>query len=179
MKSIRTGMRCLVAAFLICASAHAAHADSVVYIFTGTDNSGAFPELEAFQLTVPDFIDPPTDGSDMDFTCIQLDSNTNCSSPGVMFSHQTGAFSAQVQFDAPIVGSVFAFPTGAFTTPGTYSSEVGGTTIGTLTVQGSPEPASIALTLGAGLLLFLSMRVKRLRRAFRTELRAFRSEPRA
>jgi len=172
MKSIRTGMRWLLAAFLITA---AAHADSVVYVFTGTDNSGASPELEAFQLIVPDFIDPPLNGSGVDFTCNQLDSSTNCISPGVIFSDQTvlGAFSAQLQFDAPIVGSIFDFPAGAFTTPGSYISETGGTNAGMLTVQDSPEPGSLALTLGAGL-LFLSIRVKRLGGAAMAGLRTGR-----
>jgi hypothetical protein len=158
MKSIRTGMRCVFAAFLIAA---AAHADSIVYVFVGIDNTGQGPEPEAFQLTVPDFINPPVDGEGMDFTCNQLDSSINCSSPGVIFSDQFGAFSAQVQFDAPIVGSIFTFPAGAFTTPGRYTNEAG-TNTGTLTVQETPEPGSLALTLCA-VLLFLSMRVKRLR----------------
>jgi hypothetical protein len=165
MRSILRGMRCLVAAFLMTV---AAHADSVVYIFTGTDNSGESPELEAFQLIVSDFIVTPPDGLGVDYICDQLESSTNCGSPGIIFSDQTvlGALSAQLQFDSPIVGSIFDFPTAAFTTPGTYSSDAGGT-IGTLTVQESPEPAgSMALTLGAGL-LFLAIRVKRLRGAAR------------
>jgi len=155
MGSIRTGMRCLLAAFLI---AGAAHADSVVYIFAGIDNTGESAEPEAFQLTVPNFINPSTDGAGLVFTCDELDSSTNCGSPGVIFSDQPvlGAFSTQLQFDAPIVGSIFAFPSEALTTPGIYSSEVG-TNLGTLTVQETPEPGSIALTLGAGL-LFLFIR---------------------
>jgi hypothetical protein len=171
MKNIRTGMLCLLAAFLMTA---AAHADSVQYIFAGTDSSGEFPESEAFQLTVPDFIDAPPDGSGVDFTCVQLDSSTNCSSPGIIFSDQSvlGAFSAQLQFDSPIVGSIFDFPSAAFTTPGVYSSEAGGNSItGALTVQEAAEPGSLALTLSAGL-LFLSLRAKKLRGAFRTEPRA-------
>jgi hypothetical protein len=174
MKSIRTGMRCLLAAFLIAA---AAHADSVVYIFTGIDNTGKAPETEAFELTVPDFIDPPADGSGVIFTCDQLDSSTNCSSPGIIFSDQTalGAFSAQLQFDAPIVGSIFDFPAEAFTTPGVYS-EAGINITGALTVEDAPEPGSIVLTLGAGL-LFLSIRVKKLRSLPQAPWR--RTEPRA
>jgi hypothetical protein len=157
MKCIRTGMRCLLAAFLIAA---AARADSIVYIFVGTDNTGASPELEAFQLTVPDFTNPSAGGPGVEFTCDRMESSTNCSTPGVIFSDQTvlGAFSAQLQFDAPIVGSIFAFASAAFTTLGVYSSEARGIDItGTLTVQESPEPGSIELTLGA-VLLFLSLR---------------------
>jgi hypothetical protein len=152
MKIIRTGMRCLVAAFLMTASAHAA---SIVYIFTGVDNSGMSPEVETFELIVPDFIDPPAGGVGVDFTCDQLNLSTDCSSPGVIFSEQNGAFSAQLQFDAPVVGSIFAFPTGAFTTIGNYGSQPGGTNMGVLSVQESPEPASFALALGAGLLYFV------------------------
>jgi hypothetical protein len=153
-------MRCLLVAFLITV---AAHADSVVYIFAGTDNSVESPEPEAFQLTVSDFIDPSPDSFGVDFTCAELDSSTNCGTPGVMFTDQTvlGAFSAQLQFDAPIAGSIYDFPADAFTTPGVYSSELGGTSVGTLTVQETSEPGPIAL-LGAGL-LFLSIRVKKLR----------------
>ena len=149
-------MRRLLAALLIATAAHAA---SVVYIFAGTDNTGGSPEPEAFRLIVPDFINPPPGGAGVDFTCAQLESSTNCSSPGVIFSEQNGAFSAQLQFDSPIVGSIYAFPSGAFTTPGTYISEVGINT-GALTVQVSPELGSLALTLAAGLLL-LAIRVKR------------------
>jgi hypothetical protein len=140
-------MRCLVAALLITVSAHA---DSVVYIFTGTDNSGASPEPETFELIVPDFIVTPPDGLAVVYACNQLVSSTNCGSPGIIFSD-------------PIVGSIYDFPTGAFTTPGTYSSE-SGATIGTLTVQPTPEPGSMALTLSAALLLFF-IRVKKLRGA--------------
>lgn len=162
MKIFRTGTRCLLAAFLIAA---AAHAESVVYTFIGTDNSGEVPELEAFQLVVPDFIDTPPDGLGVDFTCDQLVSSTNCSSPGVLFSDQSvlGAFSAQLQFDAPTVGSIFEFPADAFATPGSYSSEPGEVNTGVLTVDELPEPGSIELTLAG--LLFLSIRVKKLRRA--------------
>src|SRR5580700_8426234 len=124
-------MRCAFAAFLIAA---AAHADSVVYVFIGIDSTGPFAEPEAFQLTVLDFIDPQADGEGLDFTCNQLDSITNCGSPGVIFSDQNGAFSAQLQFDAPIVGSIFTFAFGAFTTPGIYAGEAG-TNSGTLTVR--------------------------------------------
>jgi hypothetical protein len=162
MKSIRTGMRCIFAAFLVAATAHA---DSVVYVFIGIDNTGQFAEPEAFRLTVLNFIDPQADGESLDFTCNQLDSSTNCGSPGVIFSDQIGAFSAQVQFDAPIIGSIFNFPAGAFTSAGIYTNEVG-TNTGTLTVQESPEPGSLALTLCA-LLVFLSIRAKRLRGALR------------
>jgi subtilisin family serine protease len=175
MKSIRTGMRCLPAAFLMTA---AAHANSVVYIFAGADNSGASPEPEAFQLTVPDFIDAAPDGSGVDFTCDRLDSSTNCGSPGVIFSDQSvlGAFSAQLQFDSPISGSIFDFPSEAFTAPGVYSSEAGGINIGALNVQEAAEPGSIALTLSAGL-LFLFSRVKKLRSPPRWP--RLRTEPRA
>jgi hypothetical protein len=163
MKSFRTGMRCLLAAFLIAA---AAHAESVIYTFVGTDNSGGVPELEAFQLVVPDFIDTPPGGSGVDFTCDQLDSSTNCTTPGVIFSDQPalGAFSAQLQFDAPIMGSIFVFPAEAFTTPGTYASEAGTPNVGVLTVDETPEPGSIELAFGAGL-LFLAIRMKKLRGA--------------
>jgi hypothetical protein len=149
-------MRCLFVAFLIAA---AAHAESVVYSFIGTDNSGQVPELEEFQLIVPDFIDTPPNGLGVAFTCDQLDSSINCGSPGVIFSDQAvlGAFSAQLQFDAPTVGSIFEFPADAFATPGSYSSEPGAVNTGSLTVDELPEPGSIELTLGAGL-LFLFIR---------------------
>jgi hypothetical protein len=150
----------------------------VVYIFAGIDNPGEAPGTEAFQLTVPDFIAPPADGSGVIFTCDQLDSSTDCGSPGVIFSDQTalGAFSAQLQFDAPIVGSIFDFPAEAFTTPGVYSSEAGMNVIGSLTVAEAPEPGSLVLTLGAGL-LWLSIRAKKLRSPPR--VRWLRTQPRA
>jgi hypothetical protein len=138
----------------------------VVYDFVGTGTalppdqdppSGLPAEQVAFQLTVPNFLNPPltsppTSAIFVDFTCAQLDSSTNCSS-GINFSNQSvgGAFSAQLGFDTTYAAYAFFFPTGAFGTPGVYSSEFRPGTFdnaGTLTVTDTPEPATMVLVLG-------------------------------
>ena len=158
---MQVAVRCLFVAFAIAASAHGS---SIIFTFSGTDTSGAIPEPEMFQLTVPDFINPALNGFGVDFTCDQLDLTSACVSPGLIFSEQSvlGAFSDQLQFNSPDAASVYDFPTGAFTTPGTYFTEPGANeNIGSITVTDAPEPGPMALTLFAALLLF-SLRVKKL-----------------
>jgi hypothetical protein len=157
----RMGIRWLFAAFVI---TMAAHGSSIFYIFGGTDTTGGTPEAEMFQLTVPDFISPPLNSFGADVGCAQLGLSSECVSPGLIFSQQSvlGAFSDQLQFNSPDAASVYDFPTGAFTTPGTYFSQPGeNQNIGSLTVTDGPEPNPMALTLCAVLLLF-SLRVKKL-----------------
>jgi hypothetical protein len=122
---------------------------SVIYNFVGT---GLPSEPVAFQLTVPDFVNPPLDGAFVFFTCSQFDSSINCNPLGVeSFSNQSilGAFSAQLTFDATNnTDYAFFFPTGAFGAPGVYNAETGGNeNPGTLTVTQTPEPTTILLVL--------------------------------
>ena len=133
----------------------------VIYDFAGTGTafttfSGTiFPaEPVAFQLTVPNFVNPAVGDPAVEFTCAQLDSNTNCFI-GIFFSKGTSAFPAALQFDAADdVAYIFYFPTGAFGVPGTYSSENLGppSNLGTLTVTQTPEPATLLLVLGGACL---------------------------
>jgi hypothetical protein len=129
---------------------------SVVYNFVGT---GLPSEPMAFQLTVSDFVNPPlgNPGPFVDFTCAQLDSSTNCDSqlPGISFSNQGVAFSAQLTFDAiNNTEYAFFFPTGAFDAPGVYSAESGRNfNSGTLTVTQTPEPHTIIMLALSGFCL--------------------------
>jgi hypothetical protein len=123
---------------------------SVIYNFAGIGLPGTDNEPLAFHLTVPNFINP---GSGLvSFTCAQADSNTNCDPtvPALIFSIasvNTG-FTANLQFDATNnTGYVFDFATGAFATPGVYTSQPGRTNTGMLTVTQTqtPEPTTLLL----------------------------------
>ena len=131
---------------LLLATASGCFATAITYTFVGTAPAlpGQPPVPIAFQLTVDDFVSPPTDGSYIFFDCDQLDSNTNCGY-GISFSTQSApdSFDAQVLFSTIFeAGYTFDFPSGAFTVPGTYTSD---DNTGTLTVTGIsdvPEPSS-------------------------------------
>jgi hypothetical protein len=170
--ALRTTAITSVVLILTAASAHA----SIVYNFVGTgaaiNNPFAMfpPQPVSFQLTAPDFINPPfpigfppNPLSFVSFTCAQLDSSANCRPSGttLIFSNQgTGAFTANLQFSAANnVNYVFFFPAGAFGIPGTYSSG-SGPNIGTLTVTAVSEPSSIFLLL-AGIPCYGISRLKR------------------
>src|SRR3954464_3694569 len=99
---------------LMIISAGSAQADSIVYSFTGTGAAINSPFVTkpaisvAFQLTVPNFINPPfpvgfppNPLSFANFTCAQLDSSTNCSpnATTITLSNQgTGPLTADLQF---------------------------------------------------------------------------------
>jgi hypothetical protein len=129
----------------------------VIYTFVGT---GLPSQAVSASLTVSNFINPPLDGGFTSFSCSQLNYPGDGCSIGISFSNKSadGAFSAVLDFYAmnftgvgggfPIDYS-FDFPTGAFATPGVYSSSVTGNfNPGTLTVtQQAPEPATILLVM--------------------------------
>jgi hypothetical protein len=165
-KRMHTMTMALVVLMLTAASIQA----GVIYDFVGTGSATPFtpPEPVAFQLTVPDFVNPPLNGPFVFFTCAQFDSSTNCAPSGEeSFSNQSalGAFSAQLGFDATNgVEYDFFFPTGAFGAPGVYSAENGGPTfnLGTLTVTTTPEPTTMLLAVsGACLCGLLRLLTKR------------------
>jgi hypothetical protein len=136
---------------------------SVIYNFVGTGTAIPGPaEPVAFQLTVPTFVNPPLTNPPnpaifVFFFCAQMDSSTNCNSSiappalgAIDFSNQgaLGAFSAQIGFQAANFASyAFFFPTGAFGTPGVYTTEATVSNPGTLTVTSIPEPSTMLLTL--------------------------------
>jgi hypothetical protein len=157
--------RTLTVLAVLVLTAATGYADSITYTFVGTGTAGTSPEPVAFQLTVPDYVNPALNGGFEDFTCGQLDASTNClvGSPlATTFSNQSvlGAFSAQLTFSATNDAEyAFFFLTGAFDTPGTYTSETGlNDNEGTLTVS-TPEPGS-AILLVAGVLLLLTFRAR-------------------
>ena len=175
MIRFKTIVRLLLAVFAITASAHA----DVIYSFSGSVDWQAaglqppatLPSLMAFQLTVPDFISTPSDGSFDMFSCSQLDSSTNCNSLGVGFGNLPdplgGIYGSEIAFyvtssTASGVGTFF-FPTGTFTTPGVYLEDpaIIGDLTGTLTITKTPEPASIFLVSSAMLLLFILIALRR------------------
>ena len=147
-KRLHTMTMAVVVLMLAAASLQA----GVIYDFVGTGILPG-PEPVAFQLTVPNFVNPPLNGPFVFFTCAQFDSSTNCNPVGEeSFSNQSvlGAFSAQLTFDATNdVGYGFFFPTGAFGAPGVYTADNGGPTfnLGTLTVTETPEPVTVLLAL--------------------------------
>jgi hypothetical protein len=135
------------------------YSSKCAYEFTGTGT--AIPSIPlpaepvAFQLTVPDFINPFGNGVFVMFTCAQLDSSTNCQGApvfAVFFQNSNpapGGFSAILNFDAADdAGYTFFFPAGAFDTPGVYSSYDGGPTFNLGTLIVSPEPATTLLAFG-------------------------------
>jgi len=166
------GMRARVGfLFLVFVIATVAHADTIVYIFAGTDNSGGPPELTGFELIEPSFLD--VGDSFVQVDCALLTSSRNCMGD-LYFSEQAsmGSFSAQLEFNTSSGGYLFFFPTASFTTLGVYQSEIRqDANTGILTVElqptnqpltgGAPEPDSIVMV-GAALLL-LCRRLKKSR----------------
>jgi hypothetical protein len=162
MKIARRLQTIPMAVALLMLPAASARADTI-YNFAGTGTAfGPFPaEPVAFQLTVPNYINPPLEsGVWVAFTCAQLDSSTNCGENGVwapdavFFSQDVAipAFSAIISFNAADdVGYVFDFPAGAFDSPGVYSAYADAPwySPGTLTVTTTPEPSTMLLVLSA------------------------------
>lgn len=147
---------------------------STIYTFSGTGTALVTPNLNmpaepvSFQLTSATFINPPLNGpDDLEFTCAQLDSGTNCGL-AIFFSNQSvslPSYSADLQFDAADdTAYIFYFPSGAFDGPGVYAADNGGPkfNLGTLTVTETPEPNTLllALTGVAGMLVLAGIRAK-------------------
>ena len=120
----------------------------------------------AFRLLTPSFVSPAS--GFVDFTCAEAISAVNCdpsASFAINFSVQPvlGQFSAQLGFAATnLTQYEFFFPTGAFDSPGTYSSESGlSDNPGTLTVTVTPEPTTASLVVMAISLFFCFAIIKR------------------
>jgi hypothetical protein len=164
MTSIRSAALGLTA---FCFLTVAAQADVISYNFSGVDNTVSPADPEAFTVSLTGFLNPVVNGSVIAFSCAQLLSNVNCSSPGITFGIQSvlGSFADQLQFDSFASGTVYDFPTSAFNTVGTYHSQTGQGTVGTLIVTdlttnpvSGPEPSSWILMLSTGGLLIASFR---------------------
>jgi len=106
-----------------------ASADTV-YTFTGSDSNGAL----SFVLSTPTFLNqlPGTT-----FSASQFTSCTNCST-GWIAAIFTPVSSTLLLFDSKGGSGLFLFGSGAFSSPGTYTSWLGN---GTLAVS-VPEPAT-------------------------------------
>jgi hypothetical protein len=134
-----------VICLLFVALGTAAKAQTWTYTFSGTNSAPGGDGLSAvFQYSTQA---PIT--ADTLLLSSQLISCTNClvSSivPATVFE-PSNVFGSSVQFnDVENVGSVYMFPFGSFSKPGTYSSQ-SGFNPGTLTVQVVPEPGSFACT---------------------------------
>jgi hypothetical protein len=152
---------------------------SVIYSFAGT---GLPSTPVAFQLTLPDYVNPIMDSGFVFKTCSQLDSSTNCQSGltspsgAVLFSNQSTSptvSTATLNFAASnLTEYVFFFATGAFGTPGVYrADQTGGIgNSGTLTVNftgdsvttATPEPSSLVEFAAAlALVLLRTLAVRR------------------
>jgi PEP-CTERM motif len=143
-------------------------AGSIRYSFSGLDPLPSGGALSvAFVYTAPGFINPTQPF--LSLLASQLDSCTNCFTstfvPAVSFSVQGPIFGDEIDF-ADFLGTeaVYAFPLGAFLTPGTYQS-LSPFNPGTLVVSNvsaTPEPSSIFL-FASGLLLLagISLRSRR------------------
>ena len=163
-----TIIKVLLGSVVAVTSAHG----GIVYTFSGINlaNFGFPDDPVAFQLTAPNFVNPPLNGGFVFFTSAQLDSSTNCPSPPlfcIAFSNQSadGFFSAQLDFNDGHTNSepAFFFPAGAFGAPGVYQANTVGFPAGnpgTLTVT-TPEPKSSQLVLIAIVCLFAGLRLSR------------------
>ncbi len=148
MKVQRTLLAIAVFA-LVATLAPIAHADTIIYSFSGTNTAPGGDGLAvAFQFTSGTFLTatpPPFGGTAL--VAAQLDSCTNCLDsldvPAIVF-HPNNVVGDTIDFnDVNNVGSVFSFSFGAFGTPGTYISSAPFNP-GTLTVTKVPEPETIA-----------------------------------
>src|SRR5437879_3619036 len=122
-----------------------AHGQTWTYTFLGTNSAPGGDGLSvAFQYSTQA---PIT--ADTLLLSSQLISCTSCLAspivPAVVFQ-PSNVFSSSVQFnDLGNVGSVYMFPFGSFSKPGTYTSN-DQFNPGTLTVQVVPEPVSLVCT---------------------------------
>jgi hypothetical protein len=129
--------------FLVLGS-NLASADSWLYTFSGTNSAPGGDGLAvSFEYSAQDPIVANTS-----LLSTQLIACTNCLIstlvPSVIFE-PSNVFGSTVQFnDFSNTGSEFAFPFGAFVTPGRYFSTIPFNT-GTLTVKVVPEPSSVFL----------------------------------
>lgn len=142
------------------ASLHAA----VIYNFVGTATSPNLAEPIVgpigFELTVPNFINPPNPQI-ITFACSQLNSSTNLfcneNAPNTLQISNQSAFSPFSALLGVIASNgelvFFDFQDGAFGIPGVYSGMGYSAGVGTLTVTATPEGNSWALVL-SGILLF-------------------------
>jgi hypothetical protein len=157
----------MLVAFSTVALVPVSKADTVTYTFSGTDNApGGDGLIVAFQYTASGFLIPSP--PNVSLLASQLDSCTNCEAsgiPAVVFQQQSLVFGDQIDFsDILDTGSAFAFPFGAFATPGTYYS-TSPYNSGTLIVS-TPEPATLLLlSCGLSLLVGVSL-LRRLRSTF-------------
>jgi hypothetical protein len=145
----------LFLAFFVLVLAPPTKADSVTYTFTGVNNSINGDQLSvALSYTAPGFLPLTAPGSFIPLLASQLDSCTNCLVsivlPAVAFSTQGPIFGDEIDFiDKLGVVSVYEFPLGIFSTPGTYYSTApfneGTLTVGPLV--STPEPSSVSLCL--------------------------------
>ena len=124
----------------------AAHADTWLYAFSGTNSAPGGDGLAvAFQFSSPASI---TTNSSLFST--QLISCTNClvsSLVPAVFFQPSNVYGSSVQFnDVGNVASAYMFPFGSFANPGTYISG-NPFNSGMLTVQMVPEPSSAILLL--------------------------------
>jgi hypothetical protein len=134
-----------VICLLFVALSTAAYAQTWTYIFSGTNSAPGGDGLNvAFQYSAKT---PIT--ADTVLLSSQVISCPNCLVsdfvPAVVFQ-PSNVFGSSVQFnDVVNTGSVYMFPFGSFTKPGTYIS-TSPFNPGTLTVQVVPEPGSIICT---------------------------------
>lgn len=137
---------CSAVCLLVVAVSSAAHADTWLYTFSGTNSApGGNGLTVAFQFSSPASI---TTNSSLFST--QLTSCTNClvsSLVPAVFFQPSNVYGSSVQFnDVRNVANVYMFPFGSFANPGTYISGSPFNS-GMLTVQVVPEPSSAVLLL--------------------------------
>jgi hypothetical protein len=134
-----------VVCLLFVALSTAAHAQTWIYTFSGTNSApGGDGLIVAFQYSTQA---PIT--ADTFLLSSQLISCTNClvsDFVSAVVLQPSNVFGSSVDFgDLGNVGSVYMFPFGSFSKPGTYVS-TGPFNPGRLTVQVVPEPGSIVCT---------------------------------